>query len=144
MPLGWSLARTLSPDCANGSDHGSPDWARLAAAEEGSASGSARLQLRQRNWWDTLNKPQNAAAVPSARPAVAVLRPSRAPLGFDGSEIRTLLEGKRDDIYNFVGGSLNDERLIGRFLHHLALRERLKHHHMKLLLGSPGSSGNSR
>jgi hypothetical protein len=37
---------------------------------------------------------------------------------------RQLLRGDRDDIYNFVGGSVNDERLTNRFLHYLAFRQR--------------------
>lgn len=44
--------------------------------------------------------------------------------GFEGSEIRELLAGNRDDVYNFIGGSIGGERLTDRFLHHLALRER--------------------
>lgn len=46
--------------------------------------------------------------------------------GFDGSEIRQLLRGERNDVFNFVGGSLNDERLTRRHLHYLAVRKRGK------------------
>jgi hypothetical protein len=44
--------------------------------------------------------------------------------GFHGTEIRQLLDGDRDDIFNFVGGSLNGEKLTSRHLHYLAFRER--------------------
>lgn len=44
--------------------------------------------------------------------------------GFDGTEIRQLLRGERDDVFNFVGGSLNNERLTDRYLHYLAFRKR--------------------
>lgn len=44
--------------------------------------------------------------------------------GFDGDEIRELLRGDREDVFNFVGGSLNREGLTRRHLHYLALRER--------------------
>jgi hypothetical protein len=44
--------------------------------------------------------------------------------GFDGSDVRQLLCGERDDIYNFVGGSVGGERLTDRYLHHLAFRQR--------------------
>jgi hypothetical protein len=44
--------------------------------------------------------------------------------GFDGAEIRQLLQGERDDVYNFVGGSVDGERLTRRHLHHLDLRQR--------------------
>ena len=36
--------------------------------------------------------------------------------GFDGSDVRQLLCGERDDIYNFVGGSVGGPAK-GRFLH---------------------------
>jgi hypothetical protein len=44
--------------------------------------------------------------------------------GFNGDEIRELLSGDRDDVFNFVGGSVNEERLTARHLHYLACRER--------------------
>lgn len=44
--------------------------------------------------------------------------------GFDGSEIRDLLAGNRDDFYNFVGSALKPERLTNRHLHGLYFRER--------------------
>lgn len=43
---------------------------------------------------------------------------------FEGNEIRDLLNSERDDVFNFVGGSLNGERLTDRHLHYLAIRER--------------------
>jgi hypothetical protein len=43
---------------------------------------------------------------------------------FDGTEIQHLVCGERDDFHNFVGGSLNGDRLTNRVLHHLAFRER--------------------
>jgi HNH endonuclease len=46
------------------------------------------------------------------------------PEGFCGEEVRELLKGDRNDLYNFVGGSINGERLTDRYLHHLAFRER--------------------
>jgi hypothetical protein len=42
--------------------------------------------------------------------------------GFD--EIRELICGKRDDVYNFVGCSLQKEQLTNRYLHGLYLRTR--------------------
>ena len=40
------------------------------------------------------------------------------------SEVRQLVRGERDDFYNFVGGSLRDDRLTQGYLHHLAFRQR--------------------
>jgi HNH endonuclease len=45
--------------------------------------------------------------------------------GFRGDEIRQLICNEKDnEVYNFFGGSLNDERLTNRHLHGLAFRER--------------------
>jgi hypothetical protein len=44
--------------------------------------------------------------------------------GFDGSEIRDLLDGRRDDVYNFVGNVSEPEMLTDRHLHGLYFRER--------------------
>jgi hypothetical protein len=44
--------------------------------------------------------------------------------GFDGTEIRDLLMGRRDDAYNFFGGSVDGDRLLRRDFHGLMLRER--------------------
>lgn len=43
---------------------------------------------------------------------------------FDAQDIRQLLLGKRDDIYNFVGNSGAAERLTTRHLHGLYIRHR--------------------
>lgn len=43
--------------------------------------------------------------------------------GFDGDEIRSLLFGERDDVYNFVGSFHKPNVLTNRFLHKLYLRE---------------------
>jgi HNH endonuclease len=44
--------------------------------------------------------------------------------GFDGTEIRDLLMGRRDDVYNFFGGSVDGDCLLRRDFHGLMLRER--------------------
>jgi hypothetical protein len=45
--------------------------------------------------------------------------------GFRGDEIRQLICNEKDnEVYNFFGGSLDDERLTNRYLHGLAFRER--------------------
>ncbi len=44
--------------------------------------------------------------------------------GFDGSEIRDLLLGRRADVYNFVGGALTKEHLATNHLHGLYMRQR--------------------
>jgi hypothetical protein len=44
--------------------------------------------------------------------------------GFDGDEIRALLRGERDDVYNFVGGLSRPEHFANRHLHALYIRER--------------------
>lgn len=46
--------------------------------------------------------------------------------GFDGSDIRDLLQGKRGDVYNFVGSASNMENLTTRHLHGLYFRRREK------------------
>ena len=43
---------------------------------------------------------------------------------FDGSEIRALLRGERDDTFNFVGGLSVPQHLTDRHLHKLYLRKR--------------------
>jgi len=42
--------------------------------------------------------------------------------GFDSSEIRDVLRGRRDDLYNFFGGALPNQLLPTRFLHRLEVR----------------------
>jgi hypothetical protein len=44
--------------------------------------------------------------------------------GFQGDKIRDLLAGRRDDVYNFVGGVSVPETLTNRHLHGLYLRRR--------------------
>jgi len=44
--------------------------------------------------------------------------------GFYGDQIRDLLAGRRDDLYNFVGGCSTPEKLTDRHLHGLYLRRR--------------------
>lgn len=44
--------------------------------------------------------------------------------GFDGCEIRSLLAGERDDIFNFVGDCSAPEHLTDRYLHKLYIRKR--------------------
>jgi hypothetical protein len=44
--------------------------------------------------------------------------------GFDGGDIRSLLQGKRKDVYNFVGGRSQHEDLPRDRLHALYLRRR--------------------
>jgi hypothetical protein len=43
---------------------------------------------------------------------------------FDGNEIRDLLAGLRDDVYNFVGNPIETERLATNHLHGLYFRQR--------------------
>lgn len=38
---------------------------------------------------------------------------------FDGAEMRDLLLGKRNDVFNFVGGPLREEKLTDRYFHNL-------------------------
>ena len=40
---------------------------------------------------------------------------------FDGDDIRTLLAGKRDDVYNFIGNVAEPEKLANHHLHGLYL-----------------------
>jgi hypothetical protein len=43
---------------------------------------------------------------------------------FDGNEIRALLRGERDDVYNFVGGLSIPQHLTDRHLHKLYIKKR--------------------
>lgn len=44
--------------------------------------------------------------------------------GFDGSQIRDLLKGRRQDVFNFVGNAADPERLSSRHLHACYFRNR--------------------
>ena len=43
---------------------------------------------------------------------------------YKDSTLRKLVIGERDDLHNFIGGSLNGETLTRRNLHHIAFRQR--------------------
>jgi hypothetical protein len=111
-----------------------PPAGRLAEEDRGSEINAVRGQFfnlggnRGRRMDVTTREPHinGPFALTLAKMAYCYAIAERTADGFDGNDIRDLLMGRRDDVYNFVGNPKEPETLADRHLHALYFREREK------------------